>query len=171
MFKQNDTILYGCDGVCTIEGKTRRKFGKKMVDYYVLKPVYQQSATFFVPVDNDKLTGRMHRILSKDEILAFIDSIPEEDDMWIDDLNDRRNKYKEIVAGGDRRELIRLIKALYTHKQKLLLSGKRPCYSDEKIFKDAERLLYNEFALVLEIPPEQVLPFILKKLSAKEQSQ
>lgn len=43
--------------------------------------------------------------------------------------------------------------------------------SDEHFFKEAERILYEEFALVLKIRPEQVLPFILEQIGidAKEE--
>ena len=41
--------------------------------------------------------------------------------------------------------------------------------SDERFLKDAERLLYDEFALVLRIKPDQVLPFILKQINSAQE--
>ena len=36
--------------------------------------------------------------------------------------------------------------------------------ADERFFKTAEKILYDEFALVLEIEPQQVLPFVLQQI-------
>ena len=40
--------------------------------------------------------------------------------------------------------------------------------SDEKIMRDAEHLLFDEFAYVLDIQPHEVLPFILNELDDKK---
>lgn len=42
-----------------------------------------------------------------------------------------------------------MIKAIYLHKQELEANKKRLHVSDDRFFKDAEQLLYNEFQYVL----------------------
>ena len=76
MFCVNDTILYGAQGVCRIASIVRESFGSGPVDYYVLKPVYNDNSTIYVPVENGDLTGKMRRILSSEEIIALIRSMP-----------------------------------------------------------------------------------------------
>ena len=44
-----------------------------------------------------------------------------------------------------------MIKAIYAHKTRREAEGKRLRMSDERYFKDAEQLLYNEFQYVLEL--------------------
>ena len=61
-------------------------------------------------------------------------------------------------------ELIQMIKALYFHKQKREADGKNLYLSDERFFKEAERILYDEFQYVLNIKREELLPFIFQKI-------
>ena len=161
MFQINDTVVYGAQGVCRIEEISKREMAGKAMEYYVLKPVYDSNSTLFVPVSNDKLTAKMRRVSSPEEIVALISSMPGENAEWIENEN-------EPIARGNRRELIQIIKSLYLHQQKLQEKGKRLHLADDRIFREAERMLYDEFALVLHIKREQVLPFILQQLGAEE---
>ena len=102
MININDTILYGSEGVCTVVDIVERDFGGKAMQYYVLKPVYNNSSTIYVPVHNEALTAKMRRILSKEEIYDIIQAMPGEESMWIEDENERKEKYKEILHRGDR---------------------------------------------------------------------
>lgn len=170
MFAVNDIILYGLNGACKITDITKREIGGRTVEYYVLRPIYSNASTIFVPTNNENLTSRMRQVLSAAEIHALIQSMPQEKSVWIEDENQRREAYKEILSNGDRQELIRLIKALYLHQKELQQIGRRLHISDERFLKDAERLLYDEFALVLSIKPEQVLPFIMEQIDLAEKS-
>ena len=136
--------------------------------YYVLKPVYNSNSTVYVPVDNETLTAKMRRVLSAAEIYEIIRAIPSESSMWIEDENERKEKYREILQRGDRMELVRIIKALYHHQQAQRAKGKHLHTADEHFFKEAEKMLYDEFALVLQIRPDQVVPFILQQVELAE---
>ena len=107
----------------------------------------------------------MRKVLSKDEIMQLIKKMPEEGNIWIEDSDERKESYKKILESGERTELVKLIKTLHTHKQKQKKSGKKLRISDERILKDAERMLYDEFAYVLDIPHSEVVPFISGQLS------
>lgn len=48
-------------------------------------------------------------------------------------------------------------------------SGKKLHACDERFFRDAEKMLYEEFAAALNIDKEGVLPFILSKIKKEEQ--
>ena len=159
-YKVNDVVVYGTEGVCRVSDITTKPFRDREVTYYVLKPVFNKSATVFVPVDNEKLTARMHRALSSDEIRAMIQSLPEQGAMWIEDEAERKVRYKEILASGDRIQLIQLIKALYFHQESQRAIGKKLHISDDHFFKEAQRLLYDEFSTALGIPRDDVLNYI-----------
>lgn len=164
MYKENDMILYGSQGVCQIVGITTREFGGKMIDYYILKPVYSEGSTVFVPVDNEELTCKMKKILSLDEIKALIHTMPEMELIWIENDNQRKEKYKEIIKNGKRDELISLIKTLHQHRESLVENGKKFHATDEKFLKDAEKILYDEFKYVLNIEEDEVVPFIIEQI-------
>lgn len=164
MFNINDTVMYGSQSVCKITDITEKIFIDKSMQYYVLEPVYENRSTIFVPVDNQKLIDRMHRVLSAEEIYQIIHAIPNERLDLIDDENSRKERYSEIVASGDRMELMKLIKTLYLHGEKRKESGKKLNSADEHVMKSAEKILYDEFALVLNISRDDVIPMIAKQI-------
>lgn len=71
-----------------------------------------------------------------------------------------KEKYTKILKSGDNKQLVKLIRTLYLEKVEV----KKLYVNDEKIMTDAEKLLHEEFALVLDIKVDEVLPFILGKL-------
>ena len=93
----------------------------------------------------------MRRLLTKDEIHKLIDSMRSENAVWVENENERKELYKTILAKGDHLELIKMIKAIYAHKKEREAEGKRLHMSDERFFKDAEQILYNEFQYVLNL--------------------
>lgn len=169
-FEVNDSVLYGAEGVCRIADICEQDFMGTQAQYYVLKPVYNAGSTVFVPVENETLVAKMRRILSPDEIRGLIKTMPDEDTLWIDDDNTRRARYAEIVQNGDRAELVGLIKALYRRQQEQQAKGRKLHAADERYLREAEKVLYDEFAHVLRIKRDEVLPFIMEQIQVKERA-
>lgn len=165
MFKKNDVVSYGTTGACIITGITEKKFADFSMEYYELKPVYHDTSTIYVPVNNEKLTAKMRKILSSDEVHELIRSMPDEEEICISDNFERKNTYRDIINSGNPKDIIRVIKTLKRIKLEKETSGKRLCAADEHLLNDALKILHDEFALVLNIQPEQVDPFIIKELS------
>jgi CarD family transcriptional regulator len=161
-------VLYGAHGVCEVLGVEEKVVDGRRLDYYVLRPVHDAKTVIYLPTNSDKLTKKMRRILSVDEIYALVSTMPDETAIWIDNEPERKARYKAILAGGDRAELVRVIKALYFHQQERTAAGKKMHISDIQFMRDAEKLLYEEFAYVLNIKKEQVLPFIMERISVDE---
>ena len=168
MFQVNDMIVYGTHGVCKVQEIVSRDFGKEMKDYYLLKPVYDSGATIFVPVDNEKLQAKMRRVLSEEEVRRMIHGMPDEQLIWIENDNARKEAYKQIMDKGDRAQLIQLVKTLYFHSKKQKEKGKRLHVSDEVFLREAEMILYEEIALVLHMDKEEVRPYIIKELAEEK---
>lgn len=164
MFSKDDIVMYASQGVCKITDITTKEVCGQKIEYYVLKPIYSDTALLYIPIANEKLASQLRRVLTKDEIIDLIKSLKEEDVEWIENENMRKEKYKELLSCGDRRGLIGMIRTLYIHKEKLSEHGKKLHIVDERFFKDAEKILYDEFALVLDIKTDEVLPFIKKQL-------
>jgi len=151
MFQVNDVIIYGVQGVCKIAGTEVKTVSGKKKTYFVLKPVGDQGSTIYVPTDNELVLKKMRRLLTKGEIHKLIDSMQSENAVWVENENERKEFYKNTLAKGDHLELIKMIKALYAHKKEREAEGKRLHMSDERFFKDAEQILYNEFQYVLDL--------------------
>lgn len=165
MFKVSDVIIYGAQGVCEITGTEEKTVGGVKRTYFILKPVGDKSATIYAPTDNEHVLKKMRRLLTKAEIHKLIDSMPEEDVIWVANENERKERYSAILSRGDHMELIKMIKAIYAHKKEREAEGKRLHISDERFFKDAEQILYNEFQYVLDIRnKDELMAYIMRRI-------
>ncbi len=170
MFELNDTVLYGSHGVCKIVEMTTKEMCGQKIKYYVLKPVYESASTIFVPVNNERLTSKMRDVMHPEDIYSLVKSMPDEECEWVEPETLRVEQYKKILEKGNRRELVKLIKALYAHQQEQKDIGKKLHINDERLMKEAEKMLYDEFAYVLNIKREQVLPFIVRQIEVEEKN-
>ncbi len=164
MLEVNSYVMYGDNGVCLVADRRKEKFAGQWGEYFILKPVNNGESTLYVPVDNEKLLAKMRKVLSKEEILDIVHSLNDDDLGWVEDNKEREALYEDVFAGGDRRELLLLIKSLYKHKQERKEAGKKLWTIDENAMKRAEKLVYEEFATVLEIDPDDVVGFISREL-------
>lgn len=169
MFQINDVIIYGTQGVCRIADMEEKAVGGVRKKYFVLKPLCDNSATIFAPTDNAQVLKKMRRLLSEAEINRLIDSMPTEDTDWNSNQNERREQYKKVITGGDHLELIKMIKSIYAHKQMREAEGKRLHVADERFFKEAEQILYNEFQYVLNLRGrDDLMDYILARISKQD---
>ena len=169
MFQVNDVIIYGTQGVCRITGTEEKMLSGKKRTYFVLKPVSDKGSTIFVPTDNELVLKKMRRLLTKDEIHKLIDSMRSEKAIWVANENERKELYKSILAKGDPIEMIKMIKAIYAHKKEREADGKRLHMSDERFFKDAEQILYNEFQYVLDLAgKDDLMTYIFARIEKQD---
>lgn len=162
MFKVNDYVVYGLMGVCQITHIKQDEYNSgNETEYYVLEPVYQNSnnMTIMVPVDSPNTV--MRAISTKDDVLSLIAMMPQIETMWVDDERRRTNIYKAALKTGKTEEWIKVLKTLYLEKEAKAVLGKTLTRTDEDIFTTAETHLNQEFAIALDISPEEVGPYIL----------
>lgn len=165
MFQINDVINYGSQGVCQITGIEEKSISGVKREYFVLSPIMDQAATIYVPTDNEVVLKKMRRLLTVSEINTLIDSMPDEKTVWIENVKERRECYKYLLAGGNHASLIQMIKTIYAHKREREAAGKRLHVMDEHFFKDAEQILYNEFQYVLKVnSKDDLMKYILCRL-------
>jgi CarD family transcriptional regulator len=168
MFDINEYVVYGTVGVCRVVDYRKESFGSiEEKEYYILEPVHAKNSSIYVPADNQDVIRKMQPVLTVGEVYELIDSITDEETTWISNDTQRREKFSQIIKSGNRKEILKLIKALYQHREERLESGRKLYAADENILNTAERLINNEFALVLNIEPEDVVPFIRNHLKAQ----
>ena len=161
MFCVGQTVLYGSNGVCMVDDVTEKRIGKTKIQYYVLKPLCNNTSTLFVPTANQQLVSKMRRILTEDEAEAILRDLPPCGD-WNDNKQERSEQFRAIITEGSCVELIRLIRLVRTREQEQLAGGKRLHISDERFLKEAEKMICEEFSLVLHISRDEVLERILQ---------
>lgn len=164
MFKVNDVVVYGPQGVCEIIGIEDRKIGGTIKSYFVLKPKNDKGATCYVPTWNEKAWGKMRKVMTKNDVDALIDSMPDNKPAWIANEAERKDAYKGILANGDHAAIISMVQALFSHKKEREAEGKRLHMSDEQFMKDAEQLLYNEWQYVLNVDKAGLMAYIFDRL-------
>jgi len=165
MYNNGDIVSYGTTGVCRVIGECVQNVKGENKNYIVLKPVYQENSTVYVPVENETLTERIKSLMTGEEINELIREMPGDEPLWADNDSERAELFSNIISGGDRHQLARLVRTLYIHQKKQQEIGRKLHAADEHFFRNAEKLLFEEFAAVLGIGPEDVVDFIEKKLA------
>ena len=168
MFQVNDVVVYGAQGVCQITGIEERKLGGERKTFFVLQPKNDVGATCYVPTWNEKAWGKMRKVMTKKEVDALIDSMPNKQPNWIENENERKEAYRRILAGGDQAAIISMIQALFSHKKEREAEGKRLHISDEQFMKEAERILYNEWQYVLNVDKAGLMTYIFERIEGKQ---
>jgi len=162
MFKTGDTVLYGMDGVCRIEDITT--IDVPGIDnnrlYYVIS-MKNNKGTSYVPVDSGK--SKMRKLITLEEAMEVVGRIAEIEPLQPRDRKRPEPEYKQALRTYDCINLIRLIKCIYFRITQRVNEGKKATAVDEKYMDLAENVLYQELGIVLGIPREQVLDFIIKK--------
>lgn len=164
MFQCGDMVVYGIQGVCRIADIEEKNLNGRSIAYFVLEPANQAGAQYFVPKDNPAATSKLRKVISRADVDALLDSDEVKQDVWIADENQRKAKYRELIARPNCAELLGVLRSLYLHKQERLAEGKKPHICDENFMRDAERLIRTELAFALDIPQETVAAYLQEKL-------
>lgn len=166
MFKIGDYVAHYKEGVCEITaiGKLDMSCSDKKKEYYTLKPLYDAGGTLYTPVDNDR--QQIREVIAEEEARMLIEDMPNIEELWVSDEKRREALYKEALFKNQCREWIAIIKTSYLRKKKRLSSGKKVINVDDKYLNIAERFLYGELAVALNMPKDEVKDYI--KNSVKE---
>ena len=76
------------------------------------------------------------------------------------DENQRKQKYHELISGGDRVAIISMIRTLLKQKQMQMDAGKKFHLCDENFLRDAQKMIGSELAIVFELSHEQLSDFM-----------
>lgn len=160
MYIVGELVLYGVHGVCKIIEQQVQKIDRKNVEYFVLEPVLQPGTRFFVPSQNEAALAKLRPILSRPEVDELLASCAGMEAHWIEDENRRKLYYKELINSGDRAAMISVLRGLREHKMLQMESGKKFHITDANFMRDAEKIIYSELSIVLEIPYDQAEQYI-----------
>ncbi len=166
MYEVGQHIIYGCEGVCRVDGigPVEIKGAQRDVNYYTLAPVYQ-NGKIYVPVDSKAYS---RPVMTKEEAQALIGDIPNIPYEIFENSNPRllTEHYQTYLKSNDCRELLKLLRSIHAKGQSLAGRGRRLGQVDERCFKQAEEKLHGELAVALDIPIKEVKVFITQALEA-----
>lgn len=127
--------------------------------YYKLVPINDTSIKYKVPVNSNFLK----KVITKEEIDRLLLEIPEINTI---DLGEKQieQEYKELMKSGTHEDLVKIIKTSYLRNQIRILNNKRISEIDDEYFRRAEKYLYEEIGIVLNLSFENTKKYIINKL-------
>lgn len=163
MFCVKDKVFYGTIGVCEVV-----KIDVPPIDgvtgiYYFLKPHFNKETLIYVPVET---TIPMRFIISKKECKHLEEmaksSFPLDENIFYE-----QSEYSKIIDTQDVNAILLLIRYLYRVKRMREEIQKKMKTFDFKYLKMAQKLLFQEMSVVLEVPYEDVEEKMISYLSNK----
>lgn len=156
MFKVGDYIIYKKD-VCRIKDINDNT--------YILIPILDDSLKIEVPINSPFL----RKPISKEEVMKIIEEKP---NIPVIEENDRiiEGTYKEYIKNGTYRDLVSVIKTTYLRNKKRKDDKKKISDRDLSYFDLAEKLLYSEFSIALNISYDETKEFVLEHVDKNKNS-
>ena len=160
MFKLGQMILHGSEGVCTVDAIGPRSFSGQQEArvYYTLSPVHHDG-TLFVPVDSAVF---LREIITRQDAEELIRQIPSIEIEVFEQRNPRLidEHYQNLLRSHSCADLVRVIKTIRAKRRAVAKNGKRLGQVEERYLKRAERMLYDELSVALDIPMETVPDYV-----------
>ena len=160
MFKINDYVVYGQNGVCMIEDIEKMMLKDEEQEFYILAPINNKKMTIKIPVNNKTMSIR--ELMSKNEVMNLIECISKKETIDIDDFRKKNQEYKLIIRSGDVLEIIKVINSINLEKDEKASIGKRINKTEDDILISAKKQLYQEISIVLGIDINEVEDYIKK---------
>jgi len=158
MFKVGEYLVYR-KAVCQVKN-IKEKDGN---NYYQLVPIDDDSLKIEVPVeDKDNV---LRSLISREELESLINKMPS---IELIDCNDKmiELEYRNLLSTGNREDIIKVIKTAYLRNKSRVENKKKISEKDNNYLEKAEKLLYNEFSIVLNLSFDDTRQYIINKVEA-----
>lgn len=161
MYAIGEKIIYGENGVCTVEKIAPLEGANRDKMYYYLTPLVG-SGTYFTPVDTSAF---MRPVMSREDAEAFIDSIPGIAPAVCNDnrFNHVDAFYKELFKQHTCEALVSIVKGLHGR----MVERKTKSSRAEATMKRAKDILHGELAIALEMDISEVEGYIASRIGEK----
>lgn len=159
MFNIGDYVVYKKE-VCVVSDY-REKLLKNR-DYYSLIPIMDKTLKIDVPVDSVFIRNVIDKDAANDIIDNIVNiSIIDSDDKMIENI------YKSLLHDGSYDSLIKIIKTTYLRNNERINNKRKISEKDNNYFNLAERYLYSEFAVALDMNYDDVRDYIINRVQNK----
>lgn len=163
MYEIGEKIIYGENGVCTVEKVAPlESSSNKEKLYYYLSPLIG-SGTYFAPVDSNTF---MRPVMSREDAIAFIDTIPSiEPAICYDNrFNHVDMFYKELFKLHTCEALVSIVKGLHGR----MAERKNKSSRAEATMKRAKDILHGELSIALDIEINEVEDYIASRIGTPQ---
>ena len=159
MYKSGDIVVYRRD-VYRIKDVQDNYFFNKT--YYIMNPIDDDSLVTSVPVDT---TSYLRDVITKEEAEDLIAKIPFIETIQVND-RDIEYEYKRLLGENTLESLIKIIKTAYLRNMTRLDQNKKISEKDEQYFNQAERRLYNELSISLQLTFDETRQYVIDSVKA-----
>lgn len=159
-FKVNETVVHSREGLSTIVGKTEIAGNQ----YFVI--VSRKNPKENIYVLTTRTDNIIRPVMSEKDAKEVINFMKTVDAAFISNTKQRRDLYKKKLLSGNVYDLAFLSRQLYffnyynSHGQLVKLGP-----TDLQMLKDAESILFDEFAISFNKPREEVADVVAKLLA------
>lgn len=156
MFKVNDYVFYGANGVCQIDDICTDPFegAPKGLLYYVLHTLSEPRQTILNPVTNDKV--RMRCVMTEAEAVGFFSLLPTLSPLEGNSAKQLRDAYIDAIKSGDPAAWGRVMCTYCTRLRLAEAKMTRVTDAERNFYESARRMLAIEISLALSLPIPQV---------------
>ena len=161
IWKKDELVVHESAGVCRVTDI--QMMNRPQREYYVLSPLYDKNSTFYIPTDSAQ--EPLRPVMTREQAMALIEQIPGMAELTFSSINDEKVRAADILSSGDQIRLAQLAKTMHHLQRKRNHTKSKNAYAtDRGILRQAERLLFGELAVSLEMPVDSVSDFISQQL-------
>ena len=165
MYQAGEYVVYGAHGVCRVLGTEKQLVNRKRTEYLVLEPLAKGESKFYLPTGNPTALGKLHPVLVREALEELLASDIIRQDCWVKEENLRKQRYRDLLSGGDRVNLLQMLSAVYRYREEQIAAGRKFHQCDDNFLRDAEKLLCSEICLVLELELPQAREYLRSRLN------
>ena len=164
MYQSGAYVIYGSHGVCRVIGREVQRNNRVRTEYLVLEPIEKTESRFYLPTGNPAAIGKLKLVQTPTEMQEILASPEIHNGKWIPEENQRKQRYRELISGGDRMSLLQMLCVLYRHREEQLAAGRKIHQCDDNFLRDAEKLLCMEVSLVMGLSKEDARAYLRQQL-------
>lgn len=145
MFDTGSCLMHKSEGVCVVEDVRTESFGGVSRDYYILRPLYENTATtVFLPIESaDK---RLRVLFSREEGERLLQEAQTHLFVWEANDRVRQELFQQQLRTCETSQLLDILYLLRQRRKEVAQQGKKLRFFDEHTLQECERLLSEEFA-------------------------
>lgn len=163
MYQIGDLVVYGSIGVCRVDGFSHPDGGNAKL-FYCLAPLYQ-SGVIHTPVESEKVPLRP--VMTAEDANALLAHLS---DIQVEIYKERTiqqlaQKYQSVLQTGDPLQLLSLSLSVQQKRKQAEAQNRRLGMVDERYGRQAERLLFGELAVALDMSIDDIPQLITARLA------
>ncbi len=166
MYQVNDYVIHRSNGLCRVIGTGYPEFdGIKGSSICYILENQRNKGRLYTPVENcDQILRPVMNLEQAEKLVGQLPGIEiiAEDNDKLRELAYRKALHEEGCLGW-----VRIIKTAYAKRADRMKAGKKTTLVDRKYEKQAQDYLYEELALVYQIPKESVEDYLIRRVESE----